>query len=112
MISRKELARIVSDRFAGRGGKRIPLYLADWMIGYIFEAIKIALVEDGCVKIRDYMTIERVDVPEHKKMMPNGEWGIVPFKSRVRVKFSDAFVDDVNNGEYKEHIEKRHDDFG
>ena len=39
MLRRNDLARIISDRFALRGGKRIPIYLGEWMIDYVFEAV-------------------------------------------------------------------------
>ena len=51
MLKRNDLARIISDRFTLRGGKRIPIYLGEWMIDYVFEAVKIALIEDGVVNI-------------------------------------------------------------
>ena len=39
MLRKKDVARIIHDRFTLRGGARIPLYLGEWMIDYVFEAV-------------------------------------------------------------------------
>lgn len=111
MILRKDLATIISDRFTQRGGKRIPKYLADWFIEYFFEALKIALSEDGYVKIRNYIVLERVESPEHIKKMPNGDIVTVPSRTRIRVRFNDKYVKDIENGIYKESIDRGNDSF-
>lgn len=106
MILRKDLATIISDRFTQRGGKRIPKYLADWFIEYFFEALKIALAEDGYVKIRNYVVIERVESPEHIKQIPTGKRIVVPARTRIRVRFNDKYIQDIEDGIYKESIDK------
>lgn len=108
MITRKDLGRIIGDRFTQRGGKRIPYYLGEWMVDYVFEAVKIGLVEDGVVNIRSVGTFRRVDVPEHKKRMPNDSYIIIPPKSKLKVEFRDSFVDDVNKEKYRETIDKKY----
>ena len=102
MLRRNDLARIISDRFALRGGKRIPIYLGEWMIDYVFEAVKIALIEDGVVNIKNYMTFKRIDIPEHEHRMPDGTVATIPPKSKIRVECKDAFMKDIRTGEIKE----------
>lgn len=102
MLKRNDLARIISDRFTLRGGKRIPIYLGEWMIDYVFEAVKIALIEDGVVNIKNYMTFKRIDVPEHKHRMPDGTIATIPPKSKLRVEYKDGFMRDIRSGEIKE----------
>lgn len=102
MLRRNDLARIISDRFALRGGKRIPIYLGEWMIDYVFEAVKIALIEDGVVNIKNYMTFKRIDIPEHEHRMPDGTVATIPPKSKIRVEYKDAFMKDIRTGEIKE----------
>jgi len=102
MLRRNDIARIISDRFALRGGKRIPIYLGEWMIDYVFEAIKIALIEDGVVNIKNYMTFKKVDIPEHEHRMPNGTIAIIPQKSKIRVEYKENFMKDIQNEEIKE----------
>ena len=38
MLKRRDLGRIISERFTLRAGKPIPIYLGDWMVDYVFEA--------------------------------------------------------------------------
>lgn len=102
MLKRNDLARIISDRFTLRGGKRIPIYLGEWMIDYVFEAVKIALIEDGVVNIKNYMTFKRIDVPEHEHRMPDGTIATIPPKSKLRVEYKDGFMRDIRSGEIKE----------
>lgn len=102
MLRKSDLARIISDRFALRGGKRIPIYLGEWVVDYVFEAVKIALIEDGVVNIKNYMTFRRVEIPEHEHRMPNGEVVIIPTRSKVRVEFKENFMKGINTGELKE----------
>ena len=102
MLRRKDLARIISDRFVLRGGRKIPLYLGEWMIDYVFEAIKIALIEDGGAAIKNYMAFTRVDIPEHEHRMPDGSIVTIPYKSKIRVEYKDKFLNDINKGEIKE----------
>lgn len=102
MLRKNDLARIISDRFGLRGGKRIPIYLADWMIDYVFEAIKIALIEDDAVAVKNYAMFRRIDVPEHERRLPNGTVAIIPQRSKVRVEFKPSFLIDLANEEIKE----------
>lgn len=102
MLTKKELGKIISERFKLRGGKKIYPYLGEWMVDYVFEAIKIALIDDGGVNIRGVFTAERIDVPTHTHKMPDGRDIIIPAKSKVRLKFAPKFLEDVNNDETKE----------
>ncbi len=102
MLKKKDLARIIQDRFTLRGGTKIPLYLGEWMIDYVFEAIKIGLIEDGRVEIKNHANIERIDVPEHQKRMPDDSYITIPAKSKIRTEWKSRFVGDVNDGEIKE----------
>lgn len=97
MLRKKDIARIIHDRYRLRGGIKIPLYLGEWMVDYVFSAIQFGLIEDGCVDIANTVTFERVDVPEHKKRMPDDTYVIVPFKSKVRVEKKERFASDVTN---------------
>ena len=106
MLTRKDLGRIIGDRFTQRAGKRIPYYLGEWMVDYVFEAIKIGLVEDGFINIRNVANIRRIDVPEHQKRMPDDTYITIPAKSKLRVEFKNQFVDDVNKEQYREVIDK------
>lgn len=106
MLTRKDLGRIISERFTQRGGRRIPRYLGEWMVDFVFEAIKIGLVEDGMVNIRNVASIKRIDVPEHQKRMPDDSYITIPAKSKLRVEFKNQFVDDVNKEQYREVIDK------
>lgn len=101
MLRKKDLARIIHDRFRLRGGAKIPLYLGEWFVDYVFEAIKIGLIEDGVVDIKGQAVIERIDVPEHQKRMPDGTYITIPEKSKIRVGWKPKFIDDVNKGEIK-----------
>lgn len=102
MLKKKDIARIIHDRYCLRGGVRIPLYLGEWMIDYVLEAIKIGLIEDGCVDISNGVTIQRVDVPEHQKRMPDDSYVTTPAKTKIRTKWKPRFKEDVYNGEIKE----------
>lgn len=102
MLRKKDVARIIHDRFTLRGGARIPLYLGEWMIDYVFEAIKIGLIEDGCVDIKSHAVIQRVDVPEHQKRMPDDTYITIPAKAKIRTEWKARFLGDVNDGEIKE----------
>lgn len=102
MLRKNDLARIISDRFTLKGGKRIPIYLGEWMIDYVFEAIKIALIEDGAANIKNYMTFTRIDVPEHEHRMPNGVIATIPPKSKIRVEYKENFIKNIINDEIKE----------
>lgn len=106
MLTRKDLGRIIGDRFTQRGGRRIPYYLGEWMVDYVFEAIKIGLVEDGIVNVRNVATFKRIDVPEHKKRMPDDTYITIPAKSKLRIEFKSQYVDDVNKEQYREVIDK------
>ena len=105
MLSKSDIGRIISDRYTLREGKRIPQYLGTWIVDYVFEAIKIGLIEDGYVNLRNLASIKRIDIPEHEKKMPNGEIITVPLRSRVKVDFAQKFMDDINSGNIKETIE-------
>ena len=102
MLRKGDLGRIISDRFALRGGKRIPFYLGEWMVDYVFEAIKIALIEDGVVNIKNYVTFRKIDIPEHEHRMPNGSIVTNPPSAKIRVEYKDNFMKDINRGEVKE----------
>jgi len=102
MLKRNDLGRIISERFALRGGKRIPRYLGDWMVDYVFEAIKIGLIEDGAVDIAGHVFIEKVDVPEHQKRMPDDSYITIPAKSKLHTEWRSRFKQDINKGEIKE----------
>lgn len=102
MYVKSDLARIINDRFTLRGGKRTPKYLAEWMVDYVFEAIKIALIEDGKVNIKNTMSFERIDVPEHEKLMPDRSTITIPARSKIRIKANQVFIDEVNSDEIKE----------
>ena len=102
MLRRNDLARIISDRFSLRGGRRIPIYLGEWMIDYVFEAIKIALIEDGSVNIKNYMSFKRIDIPKHDHRMPDGAIATIPPKAKIRVEYKENFMKDINNSEIKE----------
>lgn len=102
MYTKDDIGRIISDRFVQRGGKGIPYYLARWMVDYVFEAIKIALIEDGKVGVRNLCTITRIDVPAHTRLLPNGTVANVAPKVKIKVDFSDKYLDDVFNGKFEE----------
>ena len=102
MLRKKDIARIIHDRYCLRGGTRIPLYLGEWMVDYVFDAIKLGLIEDGCVDISNTVTIERVDVPEHQKRMPDDTYATIPAKTKVRSRWKTRFKNDVRKGEVKE----------
>lgn len=102
MLRRNDLARIISDRFALRGGKHIPIYLGEWMIDYVFEAIKVGIIEDGVVNIKNYMTFRRIDIPEHEHRMPDGTIATIPPKSKIKVEYKPNFLSDIKNEEIKE----------
>lgn len=104
MLSKTDLGKIISDRYTLRDGKRIPQYLGVWITDYVFEAIKIGLIEDGYVNLRNLVSIKRIDIPEHKKKMPSGEIITVPLKSKIKVEFASKFMEDINNGEIKETV--------
>lgn len=104
MFTKDDLGRIISERFTLRAGERIPKYLGKWMVDYVFEAIKIALIEDGYVNIKNQATIKRIDVPEHEKRMPNGDVIIIPTRAKLNVEWKPRFMEDLNIGEIKEII--------
>lgn len=105
MLSKRDLGRIISERFTLRDGKRIPIYLGEWMVEYVFEAIKIGLIEDGGVDIRNYVRITRTDVPAHEKRM-FGRVQEVPYNVKVKARFKEDFLNDVINGNYVEYKEQ------
>lgn len=102
MLNKTDIARIISDRYTLRGGTRIPLYLAEWMIDYVFSAIKLGVIEDGVVDLKQHVIFERVDVPEHEKKMPDGTYINIPEKSKMRIKAKPRFLEEINNEEVKE----------
>lgn len=102
MYVKRDLAKIINDRFSLRGGKNVPLYLAEWMVDYVFEAIKIALIEDGKVNIKNTVSFERIDVPEHEKLMPDRSTITIPARSKIRIKANPTLVEEVNSDEIKE----------
>ena len=102
MLNKYGIARIISDRYTLRGGERIPIYLAEWMVDYVLNAIKIGVIEDGVVDLKQHISFERIDVPEHEKRMPDGTYATIPARSKVRVQLKPRFLDDVNREEVKE----------
>lgn len=102
MLRKKDIARIIHDRYRLRGGVKIPLYLGEWMVDYVFSAIQFGLIEDGCVDIANTVTFERVDVPEHKKRMPDDTYVTTPAKTKIRTRWKTRFKQDIFNGEAKE----------
>lgn len=102
MLARSDLARIISDRFKLRGGKRIPIYLGEWMIDYVFEAIKIGLIEDGVVNIKNCVAFRRLDIPAHDHLMPDGSYVKVPDRARIKADFKRPYLDGLHDEEVKE----------
>ena len=111
MLRKKDIARIIHDKYKLRNGYQIPLYLAEWMIDYVFEALKLGLIEDGVVDLVGYGTFQRVDVPEHTKRLPNDSYTTISAKSKVRTKWKPQFLKDVTNGEIKEKCNARRKKF-
>ena len=107
MLKRRDLGRIISERFTLRAGKPIPIYLGDWMVDYVFEAIKIALIEDGDVDIRNHVRIRRNDIPAHEKRLPNGNVVTIPYRAELNIQFKENFLNDVTNGNYVEFKEQK-----
>lgn len=72
------------------------------MIDYVFEAIKIGLIEDGSVDIKNHLFIEKIDVPEHDKRLPNDTYITIPAKTKLHTEWRSRFISDINDGEIKE----------
>ena len=102
MLNKTDIARIISDRYKLRGGKHIPIYLGEWMVDYVMSAIKIGVIEDGVVDLKQHMSFQRIDIPEHEKRMPDGTYATIPAKSKVKVQLKPNFINDVNCDEIKE----------
>lgn len=95
MFTRKDMANVISERFADKNGKRIPKYFAELMVDYVVEAIKIGLIEDGVVCVMDRLIFERIDVPSHKKKMPNGSIIDVPDNVRIKLRPSKTYITEI-----------------
>lgn len=102
MLNKTDIARIISDRYTLRGGRRIPIYLGEWMVDYVMTAIKLGLVEDGVVDLKQHMVFERKDIPEHEKRMPDGSYINIPARSKIKVRLKPKFIDDVKSEDVKE----------
>lgn len=101
MLKKRDLARIIHDRFRLRGGAKIPIYLGGWMVDYVFEAIKIGLMEDDVVEIQGCAVFTRTHVPEHDKRLPDDTYVTIPAKSKIRIEARPPFVRDVDKGVIK-----------
>lgn len=97
MVRKSDLAKVMVKKMPRVNGMRVPTYLCEIIVDIVFDSIKEMLIEDGEVNIKNQLTFKRVDVPEHKKRMPDNTYVIVPFKSKVRVEKKERFASDVTN---------------
>ena len=97
MARKSDLAKVMVKKMPRVNGMRVPTYLCGIIVDIVFDSIKEMLIEDGEVNIKNQFTFKRVDVPEHKKRMPNNTYVIVPFKSKVLVEKKERFVSDITN---------------
>lgn len=97
MVRKNDLARVMADKMPRIKGMKVPTYLCEVIIDIVFDSIKEKLIEDGEVNIKNQFTFKRVDVPEHKKRMPDNTYVVVPFKSKIHIEKKDKFVSDINN---------------
>lgn len=60
------------------------------------DALAEALLTDGTVRLKNFMSVELVDVPEREGRNPRtGEILTIPDHKRVKVKINDTFTADV-----------------
>lgn len=97
MVRKNDLARVVANKMPCIKGMKVPTYLCEIIIDVVFDSIKEKLIEDGEVNIKNQFAFKRIDVPEHKKRMPDNTYVVIPFKSKIRVDNKSKFISDVNN---------------
>lgn len=97
MARKNDLARVMANKMPRIKGMKVPTYLCEAIIDVVFDSIKEKLVEDGEVNIKNQFTFKRVDVPEHRKRMPDNTYVMIPFKSKIHVEKKEKFVSDINN---------------
>lgn len=85
MARKNDLARVMANKMPRIKGMKVPTYLCEAIIDVVFDSIKEKLVEDGEVNIKNQFTFKRVDVPEHRKRMPDNTYVMIPFKSKIHV---------------------------
>lgn len=97
MAKKSDLARAMAKKMPLVRGMKVPTYLCEVIIDIVFESIKEILIEDGEVNIKNQFCFKRVDVPEHRKRMPNNTYIVIPFKSKIVVGKKERFVSDITN---------------
>ena len=97
MARKNDLAKVMAKKMPRVRGMKVPTYLCEVIIDVVFDSIKEMLVEDGEVRIKNQFTFKRIDVPEHKKRMPDDTYATIPFKSKIRVEKKEKFTSDVTN---------------
>ena len=62
----------------------------------VYDTLAEALLKEGTVRLKNFMSVELVDVPEREGRNPRtGEMLTIPDHKRVKIKVNDTFTSEV-----------------
>ena len=89
-MTKKDFCKLYSDK-TGVTQRDAAIYV-DAFRGTLAEA----LLKDGTVRLKNFMSVELVDVPEREGRNPRtGEMLTIPDHKRVKIKVNDTFTSEV-----------------
>ena len=89
-MTKKEFCKLYSDK-TGVTQRDAAIYV-DAFIDTLAEA----LLKEGTVRLKNFMSVELVDVPEREGRNPRtGEMLTIPDHKRVKIKVNDTFTSEV-----------------
>ncbi len=89
-MTKKDFCKLYSDK-TGVTQRDAAIYVDAFR-----DTLAEALLKDGAVRLKNFMSVELVDVPEREGRNPRtGETLTIPDHKRVKVKINDNFTAEV-----------------
>ena len=89
-MTKKDFCKLCSDK-TGVTQRDAAIYVDAFR-----DTLAEALLKDGTVRLKNFMSVELVDVPEREGRNPRtGEMLTIPDHKRVKIKVNDTFTSEV-----------------
>lgn len=89
-MTKKDFCKLYSDK-TGVTQRDAAIYVDAFR-----DTLAEALLKDGTVRLKNFMSVELVDVPEREGRNPRtGELLTIPDHKRVKIKVNDTFTSEV-----------------